>query len=120
LVPFSAKAPLSAAFQQLEVDYCAAKPDVKFASHSQKSLSEVPVLRMYGVTEAGNSVCAFLHGFEPYFFCKCSDSRCLLSPDDLPTFKESLDVRSTSLTLHMQLFGALPLAAISAFTAAAQ
>jgi hypothetical protein len=92
-----------AAFQQLEVDYCAAKPDAKFASDSQRTLQEVPVLRMYGVTEAGNSVCAFLHGFEPYFFCKCTDSRCVLSPDDLPIFKEALNVRCTSLPyLNMQ------------------
>jgi hypothetical protein len=29
---------------------------------------QVPVIRMYGVNAAGNSVCAFVHGFEPYFY----------------------------------------------------
>ena len=83
-------------FQQLEVDYCATRPDAQFAAPSQRNLQQVPVLRMYGVTMAGNSVCAFLHGFEPYFFCKCSDTRCALSPDDMPAFKEALNVRLPS------------------------
>lgn len=78
-------------FQQLEVDYCTGRPDASFASPSQRSLSQVPILRMYGVTGAGNSVCAFVHGFEPYFFCKCSDASCELSGDDLPAFQDALN-----------------------------
>ena len=75
------------------MDYCATRPDPQFAAPSQRGLQQVPLLRMYGVTMAGNSVCAFLHGFEPYFFCKCADARAALSPDDLPAFQEALDVR---------------------------
>ena len=56
-------------------------------------MQQAPILRMYGITAEGNSVCAFLHGFEPYFFCKCADSRSQLSPDDLPAFQEALNVR---------------------------
>jgi len=28
----------------------------------------VPVMRLYGVTSDGNSVCCHVHGFTPYFF----------------------------------------------------
>jgi DNA polymerase delta subunit 1 len=79
-------------FQQLEVDYCAGKPDSELAVASQRGLQTVPILRMYGITAAGNSVCTFLHGFEPYFFCKGSNARYQLSPDDMPVFQEALNV----------------------------
>ena len=29
-----------------------------------------PIVRMYGVTEEGNSVMAHIHGFSPYFLCQ--------------------------------------------------
>jgi hypothetical protein len=28
----------------------------------------VPIMRMYGVTMEGNSICCHVHGFSPYFF----------------------------------------------------
>lgn len=31
-------------------------------------MSQVPILRVFGVNDRGNSVCAFVHGFEPYFY----------------------------------------------------
>lgn len=43
-------------------------------------LSPVPIMRMYGVTMEGNSVCCHVHGFSPYFFVsapsKFTDSDC--------------------------------------------
>lgn len=42
-----------AAFQQLEVDYCAGKPDSRFAAASQAGLNVVPIVRIYGVTDKG-------------------------------------------------------------------
>ena len=41
---------MHAAFQQLEVDYFLGPPDTRIA---QTDLAEVPILRMYGVSEAG-------------------------------------------------------------------
>lgn len=32
--------------------------------------AQVPVVRMFGVNDNGNSVCVFVHGFQPYFFCE--------------------------------------------------
>ena len=29
----------------------------------------IPIIRMYGITEQGNSVMCHIHGFAPYFFC---------------------------------------------------
>ena len=29
---------------------------------------QVPMMRLYGVTEEGHSVVAHIHGYEPYFF----------------------------------------------------
>ena len=46
----------SLAFMQVDVDY-----------YFQPG-PQLPVLRMYGVTEAGHSVAAHVHGFLPYFF----------------------------------------------------
>ncbi|PRW18348.1 DNA polymerase delta catalytic subunit [Chlorella sorokiniana] len=64
-------------FQQLEVDYTLAAPH---ATYYPTDLREVPVVRMYGVTEGGSSVSAFVHGFEPYFYVEAPSPS--FSPDD--------------------------------------
>ena len=33
------------------------------------SQRQVPIIRMWGITERGNSVCCNVHGFTPYFYC---------------------------------------------------
>ncbi|GAB4815412.1 hypothetical protein N2152v2_002458 [Parachlorella kessleri] len=55
----------SLVFQQLEVDYTLGRPNLRFY---KTDLKVVPIVRLYGVTEKGNSVCVFVHGFEPYFY----------------------------------------------------
>lgn len=45
--------------------FCIGKP---LPGMPGSKLGPVPVMRMFGVTELGNSVCCHVHGFCPYFF----------------------------------------------------
>ena len=78
----------AAVFQQLEVDYTFGKPHPVYYP---SDLREVPIVRMFGVTEAGNSVCAFVHGFEPYFYVESPTAQ--FSPDDCQSLAAKLNVR---------------------------
>ncbi|KOB68271.1 DNA polymerase [Operophtera brumata] len=55
----------SLVFQQLDIDHYNGQP-VQGMPGSQ--LAPVPIMRMYGVTMDGNSVCCHVHGFTPYFY----------------------------------------------------
>lgn len=44
---------MHAAFQQLEVDYFVGPPSAHSLQVHRTDLNEVPILRMYGVTDAG-------------------------------------------------------------------
>ncbi|KAL0028520.1 hypothetical protein WJX77_011509 [Trebouxia sp. C0004] len=74
-------------FQQMEVDYIIGHPnkDVHLTD-----LAEVPIIRIYGVTESGNSVCAFVHGFEPYFYVEAPPA---FGPDDCDSLRAQLNGR---------------------------
>jgi DNA polymerase delta subunit 1 len=48
----------------------------------------VPILRMYGVTAAGNSVCAHIHGFTPYFWTSPPPG---MEEKDIPAWQAALD-----------------------------
>lgn len=78
-------------FQQLEVDYAFQAPHQRFYAGGA-DLREAPVVRLYGVTEGGSSVAAFVHGFEPYFFVEAPTPS--FSPDDCASLTTELNVRA--------------------------
>lgn len=69
---------------QVDVDYYTERPDQRF--WGDEGPTKVPVVRMYGVTEEGNSVLAHIHGFLPYFYVPCADGM-----EDCTVFGQSLE-----------------------------
>ncbi|XP_030767293.1 DNA polymerase delta catalytic subunit [Sitophilus oryzae] len=48
----------------------------------------VPIIRMFGITKEGNSVCCHVHGFSPYFYINLPTT---FSNGDLGPFKDKLN-----------------------------
>lgn len=70
-------------FQELELEH--------YVGHVYKNMPGpqsglVPIIRMFGVTRSGNSVCCHVHGFSPYFYVNLPDT---FTTADLPQFKVS-------------------------------
>ena len=79
-------------FQQIECDYMIEDANTEFAP--KLAGARVPVVRMYGVSRKGNSVCAFIHGFEPYFYVGLPARG--FTPDDVYSFRQSLERELTN------------------------
>ncbi|KAG2716179.1 hypothetical protein I3843_05G168600 [Carya illinoinensis] len=74
-------------FQQLEIDYVIGE------SHKEllpKSAGPAAIIRIFGVTREGHSVCCHVHGFEPYFYISCPAG---MGPDDISRFHQTLEAR---------------------------
>lgn len=52
-------------FQQIDIDHYNGQP---MPGMPGSQLGPVPIMRMYGTTMEGNSVCCHVHGFTPYFY----------------------------------------------------
>lgn len=74
-------------FMQVDIDYYTEVPNPIFWP-SLGSETKAPVLRMYGVTDEGNSVLAHIHGFLPYFYVPCPEGF-----EDAQVFGESLELQ---------------------------
>jgi DNA polymerase delta subunit 1 len=73
-----ASKPTISAFQQIEIEE-AIEP-----KHG-------PTLRLFGVTQNGNSVLAHIHGFQPYFYIAAPSG---FLNKDLEPFKDTINVSS--------------------------
>lgn len=49
-----------------------------------------PLIRMYGVTEAKNSICLMIEGFYPYFYVKMPKG---MTKEHFPAFKDQIEVQ---------------------------
>lgn len=95
-------------FQQLDIDHYNGQP-IHGMPGSQ--LGPVPIMRMYGVTMEGNSVCCHVHGFTPYFYVtvplnfteySCNDLKNNLNKailEDLRSNKDS--IKEAVLEVHL-------------------
>lgn len=53
------------------------------------SVGPVPILRIFGVSQLGFSVCAHVHGFTPYFYCDVPVSN--FKDSDCGKFRQELE-----------------------------
>ncbi|XP_077213499.1 DNA polymerase delta catalytic subunit-like [Tasmannia lanceolata] len=74
-------------FQQLEIDYIVGDSHRELMPNSS---GPAAILRIFGVTREGHSVCCHVHGFEPYFYISCPPG---MGPDDISRFHQILEAR---------------------------
>nr|CAD7425003.1 unnamed protein product [Timema monikensis] len=72
-------------FQQIDMDHYTGRARQGMPG---AQIGPVPVIRMYGVTMEGNSVCCHIHGFSPYFFVIAPD---VFTDQHCKPFKDSLN-----------------------------
>uniref|UniRef100_G3PHJ9 DNA polymerase delta catalytic subunit n=1 Tax=Gasterosteus aculeatus aculeatus TaxID=481459 RepID=G3PHJ9_GASAC len=72
-------------FQQIDLDYYLGATVAGMPGQVQ---GNVPIIRMFGVTDSGNSVCCHVHGFAPYFYVQAPSG---FTSDSLGDFKRELN-----------------------------
>uniref|UniRef100_A0A672GC86 DNA polymerase n=1 Tax=Salarias fasciatus TaxID=181472 RepID=A0A672GC86_SALFA len=72
-------------FQQIDLDHYMGETVAGMPGQSQ---GKVPIIRMFGVTDSGNSVCCHIHGFAPYFYVPAPSG---FTSADLSEFKRELN-----------------------------
>ncbi|XP_057550361.1 DNA polymerase delta catalytic subunit isoform X1 [Amaranthus tricolor] len=77
----------SIVFQQLEIDYVIGESHKEILSNRS---GPAAIIRIFGVTREGHSVCCNVHGFEPYFYISCPSG---MGPDDISCFHQNLEGR---------------------------
>ncbi|KAF8730938.1 hypothetical protein HU200_016812 [Digitaria exilis] len=75
------------AFQQLEIVYIIGESHKELLPNSS---GPAAILRIFGVTREGHSICCQVHGFEPYFYIGCPSG---MGPDDISRFHQTLEAR---------------------------
>ncbi|KAG9152213.1 hypothetical protein Leryth_016388 [Lithospermum erythrorhizon] len=61
----------------VSIDYYMAPPipslDISYSSFQGGKVNEVPVIRIFGSTPAGQKTCLHIHRALPYFYVPCGD-----------------------------------------------
>ncbi|XVF70581.1 hypothetical protein PTKIN_Ptkin11bG0173800 [Pterospermum kingtungense] len=58
------------------------------------------IIRIFGVTKEGHSVCCLVHGFEPYFYISCPPG---MGPDDISRFHQTLEGRMKDMNKNSKV-----------------
>ena len=65
--------------------------DAGFEHHNEafveKDDSGKPVIRLFGVNAAGNSICAHVHNFTAYFYIHINDKNVTLTTEEIESFR---------------------------------
>lgn len=77
-------------FMQLDLDYETSKPPTSLGIGS----NDTTVIRIFGVTNEGNSVMAHVYCFRPYFYVKPSNTKEIFTKADLESIKNDLILKS--------------------------
>jgi DNA polymerase elongation subunit (family B) len=63
-----------------------------------QSQGNVPIIRMFGVTDSGNSVCCHVHGFAPYFYIPAPNGEFSLKISNIMIRNITLHIRPISVS----------------------
>merc|ERR1719219_175197 len=72
-------------FQQVELDHYISRESSSMSGVSQ---GPAPVIRMFGVTMGGNSVCCHVHGFHPYIYIPVDQT---VKQDKMAFFRKAMN-----------------------------
>ncbi|KAM4014758.1 LOW QUALITY PROTEIN: DNA polymerase delta catalytic subunit [Anomaloglossus baeobatrachus] len=75
----------SLCFHQIELDHYIGSHIPGMPGATQ---GPVPIIRMFGITADGNSICCHIHGFAPYFYVPCQPG---FKEESLSDFKKELN-----------------------------
>ncbi|XVF03922.1 hypothetical protein REPUB_Repub05bG0035300 [Reevesia pubescens] len=87
----------SIVFQQLEIDYVIGESNKHLLPGSS---GPAAIIRIFGVTREGHSVCCLVHGFEPYFYISCPPG---MGPDDISRFHQTLEGRMKEMNRNSKV-----------------
>ncbi|MBA0816533.1 hypothetical protein Gohar_001184 [Gossypium harknessii] len=84
-------------FQQLEIDYVIGESHKGLLPDSS---GQAAIIRIFGVTGEGHSVCCLVHGFEPYFYISRPPG---MGPDDISHFHQTLEGRMKEMNRNSKV-----------------